>query len=53
MFNYVESYPRSPKLRSLNTALTGFEAAIPDSWGLAHEDLADLLNRYKAESHRV
>jgi len=53
MFNYVESYPRSHKLQSLNTALTGFEAAIPDSYGLAHEDLADLLNRYKAESHRI
>ena len=48
MFNYVESYQRSPKLRSFNTELTGFEAAIPDSYGLRHEDLADLLNRYKA-----
>jgi len=47
MFNYVESYRRSPKLRLLNTELTGFEAAMPDSYGLRHEDLADLLNRYK------
>ncbi len=51
MFNYVESYQRSPELRSFNTELTGFEAAIPDSYGLTHEDLADLLNRYKASSH--
>ena len=51
MFNYVESYQRSPKLRSFNTELTGFEAAIPDSYGLRHEDLADLLNRCKASSH--
>jgi len=48
MFNYVESYSRSPKLRRFNTEITGFEAAIPDSYGLRHEDLADLLNRYKA-----
>jgi hypothetical protein len=47
MFNYVKSYQRTPKLRSFNTALTGFEAGIPDSYGLRHEDLADLLNRYK------
>jgi len=53
MFNYVKSYQRSPKLRSFNTELTGFEAAIPDSYGLRHEDLADLLNRYKASSHRA
>jgi len=52
MFNYVESYQRSPKLRSFNTKLTGFEAAIPDSYGFRHEDLADLLNRYKASSDR-
>ena len=48
MFNYVESYQRTPKLRWLNTELTGFEAGTPDSYGLRHEDLADLLNRYKA-----
>jgi hypothetical protein len=35
-------------LRSFNTELTGFEAAIPDSYGLGHQDLANLLNRYKA-----
>jgi len=50
MFNYVEAYQRSPKLRSLNTGLTGFEAAIPDTYGLKHEELADLLNRYKASA---
>jgi hypothetical protein len=50
MFNYVESYQRTPKLRWLNTGLTGFEAGIPDSYELRHEDLADLLNRYKAMS---
>ena len=53
MFNYAESYQHSPKLRSFNTELTGFDAAIPDSYGLRHEELADLLNRYKASSHRA
>src|SRR5262249_12631400 len=48
MFNYVESYQRSPRIRSFNTELTGFEAAIPDSYGLRHEELAALLNRYNA-----
>lgn len=48
MSGALESYQRTPKLRSFNTELTGFEAGIPDSYGLRHEDLADLLNRYKA-----
>lgn len=51
MFNFEPSYERSPKLRSFNVELVGFEAALPDSYGLNHEDLAELLNSYKASSH--
>ena len=50
MFNFVESYRRFPKLRAFNSEVVGFEAAIPDSYGLRHEDLADLLNRHKADT---
>ncbi|HEY3399717.1 MAG TPA: STM3941 family protein [Geothrix sp.] len=31
--------------------VAGFEAALPDSYGLNHEALAQLMNQYKAASH--
>lgn len=37
----------APRLRSLNVALAEYEASIPDNYGLAHEELADLMNRYR------
>jgi hypothetical protein len=46
MFNFSPSYVRSPKMRSLNVGLVGYEAGIPDSYGLKHEALAELLNHY-------
>jgi len=48
MVNFVPSFPRSRALRSLNLKLCGFEGALPDNYGLAHEKLAGLLNEYKA-----
>jgi hypothetical protein len=46
MFNVSPSYVRSPKMRSLNVGLVGYEAGIPDSYGLKHEALAELLSQY-------
>lgn len=51
MFNFVDSYRPTPGLRTLNSNLVGFEAALPDSYGLSHEALAQLMNQYKAASH--
>ena len=48
MFNYAESYQGALAVRRINAALTGFEAALPDCYGLRAEELADLMNRYKA-----
>jgi len=48
MFNFEPSYQRSTRLRNVNAKLTGFEAGLPDSYGLSHEALAGLLNQYKA-----
>ncbi|MFN8005874.1 MAG: hypothetical protein U0V70_02355 [Terriglobia bacterium] len=53
MFNFVESYSRSPKLRSLSSGLTGFEAGLPDSYGLKYEELAELMNQFRAASKSV
>lgn len=51
LFNFEPSYTRTPGLRSLNVGLVGFEAGLPGSYGLKHEELADLLNKFKQASH--
>jgi hypothetical protein len=48
MFNFEPEYRRTPRLRSLNVGLVGYEAGLPDNYGMTHEALADLLNEYKA-----
>jgi hypothetical protein len=51
-FRLSPSYPRRdklPRLRRLNEKLMGYEAALPDNYGMKHEELAALLNRKKAE----
>ncbi len=50
MFNYSASYQKSPGLRSFNARLVGYEAGLPDTYGLSHDALAALLNQYKASS---
>lgn len=51
MFNFVDSYQGSSKLRTFNTGVTGFEAGLPDSYGLKHDELAELMNKFKAASN--
>jgi hypothetical protein len=48
--SYEGSYARSRTLRALNLKLFGAGTGLPDSYGMKHEDLAVLLNRYKAAS---
>ena len=47
--NYSGSYERYPKLRAANKALVGFEAALPDTYGLPAAELASLLASYHVE----
>jgi len=54
MFNFegsAGSFPRSQSLRSLNVKLCGFEAGLPDTYGLPHNELAALLSDRKASAH--
>ena len=44
-----EGHRKHPRLRRFNEALLGYEAALPDNYGMKHQDLAQLLNRKKAE----
>ncbi|MDE2427936.1 MAG: hypothetical protein KGM99_04365, partial [Burkholderiales bacterium] len=50
MFNFAPTYQGPSKFRSFNASLTGYEAGLPDSYGMSHEALADLLNQYKTAS---
>ena len=45
-FNYSPSYERLPTMRLLNKTLIGFEAALPDTYGLRAEELASLLSDF-------
>lgn len=47
MFNFEPTYQRTPGLRSLNAGIVGYEAGLPDNYGLSHEELADLMNNYR------
>jgi hypothetical protein len=53
LFNYAPSYTRSAKARALATALTGTEAALPDTYGYSAEDLAALLHDGRARALRA
>jgi len=37
------------RLRRLSEALVGYEAALPDNYGMKHEELASLMNQKKME----
>ncbi len=45
-FNFSPGYERSGKGRRLSKALSGWEAALPDNYGLRLERLAALMNEY-------
>jgi hypothetical protein len=42
-FNYAADYQKSPRARAVAKALTGFEGALPDTYGCRAEELAQLL----------
>ena len=51
-FNYAPSYRRAARGRALASKLTGFEAAIPDTYGYTVGDLAALLNEWRDRATR-
>lgn len=46
MFNFAASYTKTSSVRSFNASIFGYEGGLPDSYGLSHEELANLLNGY-------
>jgi hypothetical protein len=47
VYNHAPDAPVSLTARRVAAAMSGWEAALPDTFGLTAEELADLLNEYK------
>lgn len=43
-WNFVPGYPRTGRARALSQAISGYEAALPDTYGYKAAKLADLMN---------
>ena len=43
-WNFVPGYPRTGRTRMLSQAVSGYEAALPDTYGLKPKELAHLLD---------
>lgn len=47
VFNYSSDYAEHEMARNLASSMSGHEGALPDTYGMAPQELADLLNRYR------
>ncbi len=43
-WNFVPDYPSKGSARKISQALSGYEAALPDTYGLKYDELAELMN---------
>jgi len=47
-WNFTPEYAATPTLRKVSTAMSGAEAALPDTYGKSVEELAELLERFRS-----
>lgn len=47
-FDFEEGYTRTPGMRRVLKKASGFEGALPDTYGMSAEALAQLLNEWRA-----
>jgi hypothetical protein len=47
-FDFVPTYPRHRQTRAMSRALSGHESNLPDTYGMKADDLAALMNRWRA-----
>ncbi len=56
-WNFVSGHPRTGRARAISQAVSGYEAALPDTYGLKPAALAGLMNtllqRYGGDSFHV
>ena len=48
VFNYSDHYDRAKMMRGFARKIAGYEGALPDTYGMKAEELADMLNSWKA-----
>jgi hypothetical protein len=46
-WTYSSEFRESRRLRRINTSIAGVEAALPDTYGMSAEQLANLMNRLR------
>ncbi len=47
MINFEDSYSKQIFGRNLAKLISGYEGALPDNYGMKHEELVKILNKYK------
>jgi hypothetical protein len=47
-FNFSSTYNRRQKVRKITKSMNGFEMALTDTYGMSAEELARLMNNWKA-----
>jgi hypothetical protein len=50
VFSFATTYQRARKVRTLLRTFAGYEGALPDTYGMKADDLASLLNEWRAKS---
>jgi hypothetical protein len=48
VFNYADHYDKAKMTRGVARRIAGYEGALPDTYGMKADQLADLLNYWKA-----
>jgi hypothetical protein len=48
-WSYSNAFQSHARVRALNQAFAGIDAALPDSYGMRSEDLANLLNHLRSQ----
>lgn len=49
-WNFAPGYRPAGKARALSHSVSGFESALPDTYGLKAEDLAQIMEHWRANS---
>jgi hypothetical protein len=52
-WNYSPDFQEWKRLRGVNTAIAGVQAALPDTYGMPAEQLADLMNQLRVRYTRA
>jgi hypothetical protein len=48
VYNFAPGYSRMPGIRRLGRQISGYEAGLPDTYGMKPDDLAALMNEWRA-----